>query len=97
MRLLHKNQKGFTLIEVLITVAIFVGIGVVTTAAIGQLVQSNRTSNQQTSCPHPASPPSVRLLHIITDSYIVVFLARHNLIGGNPKKRIGFDIPLPYS
>lgn len=45
MRLLHKNQKGFTLIEVLITVAIFVGIGVVTTAAIGQLVQSNRTSN----------------------------------------------------
>jgi prepilin-type N-terminal cleavage/methylation domain-containing protein len=45
MRLLHKNQKGFTLIEVLITVAIVAGIGVVTTAAIGQLVQSNRTSN----------------------------------------------------
>jgi prepilin-type N-terminal cleavage/methylation domain-containing protein len=45
MRLLHKNQKGFTLIEVLITVAIMAGIGVVTTAAIGELVQSNRTSN----------------------------------------------------
>ena len=45
MRLLHKNQKGFTLIEVLITVMIVAGIGVVTTAAIGQLVQSNRTSN----------------------------------------------------
>ena len=45
MRLLHKNQKGFTLIEVMITVAILAGIGVVTTAAIGQLVQSNRTSN----------------------------------------------------
>ncbi len=45
MRLLHKNQKGFTLIELLITVAIVAGIGVVTTAAIGQLVQSNRTSN----------------------------------------------------
>jgi prepilin-type N-terminal cleavage/methylation domain-containing protein len=45
MRLLHKNQKGFTLIEVLITVMILAGIGVVTTAAIGQLVQSNRTSN----------------------------------------------------
>jgi len=45
MRLLHKNQKGFTLIEVLITVAMLAGIGVVTTAAIGQLVQSNRTSN----------------------------------------------------
>lgn len=45
MRLLHKNQKGFTLIELLITVMIVAGIGVVTTAAIGQLVQSNRTSN----------------------------------------------------
>jgi prepilin-type N-terminal cleavage/methylation domain-containing protein len=45
VRLLHKNQKGFTLIEVLITVMILAGIGVVTTAAIGQLVQSNRTSN----------------------------------------------------
>jgi len=45
MRLLHKNQKGFTLIEVLITVMIVAGIGVVTAAAIGQLVQSNRTSN----------------------------------------------------
>jgi len=45
MRLLHKNQKGFTLIEVLITVMIVAGIGVVTSAAIGELVQSNRTSN----------------------------------------------------
>ena len=45
MRLLHKNQKGFTLIELLITVAIVAGIGVVTAAAIGELVQSNRTSN----------------------------------------------------
>jgi len=45
MRLLHKNQKGFTLIELLIVVAIVAGIGVVTIAAIGQLVQSNRTSN----------------------------------------------------
>ena len=45
MRLLHKNQKGFTLIELLITVMIVAGIGVVTAAAIGELVQSNRTSN----------------------------------------------------
>ena len=45
MRLIHKNQKGFTLIEVLITVMIVAGIGVVTAAAIGELVQSNRTSN----------------------------------------------------
>ncbi len=45
MRLIHKDQKGFTLIELLITVAIVAGIGVVTIAAIGQLVQSNRTSN----------------------------------------------------
>ena len=46
MRLLHKNQKGFTLIELLITVMIVAGIGVVTAAAIGELVQSNRTSNR---------------------------------------------------
>jgi len=45
MKLLHKNQKGFTLIELLITVMIVAGIGVVTAAAIGELVQSNRTSN----------------------------------------------------
>ena len=45
MRLIHKNQKGFTLIEVLITVMIVAGIGVVTAAAIGELIQSNRTSN----------------------------------------------------
>jgi len=46
MRLLHKNQKGFTLIELLITVMIVAGIGVVTATAIGELVQSNRTSNR---------------------------------------------------
>jgi prepilin-type N-terminal cleavage/methylation domain-containing protein len=45
MRLIHKNQKGFTLIEVLIVVAIFAVVAVVTNAAIGQIVQSNRTSN----------------------------------------------------
>jgi len=45
MRLIHKNQKGFTLIELLITVMIVAGIGVVTSAAIGELIQSNRTSN----------------------------------------------------
>ena len=45
MRLLHKNQKGFTLIEVLIAVAIMAVIGVVAQAVIVQIVQSNRTSN----------------------------------------------------
>jgi len=45
MRLIHTDQKGFTLIEVLIVVAIFAVVAVVTSAAIGQVVQSNRTSN----------------------------------------------------
>lgn len=45
MRLIHKNQKGFTLIEVMITVAILAVIGVAAQAVIVQLVQSNRTSN----------------------------------------------------
>jgi len=45
MRLIHKNQKGFTLIEVMITVAILAVIGVVIQAVIVEVIQSNRTSN----------------------------------------------------
>ena len=45
MRLIHKNQKGFTLIELLIVVAIFAVVAVAANAVIGQIVQSNRTSN----------------------------------------------------
>ena len=45
MRLIHKNQKGFTLIELLIVVAIFAVVAVAANAVIGQVVQSNRTSN----------------------------------------------------
>lgn len=45
MRLIHKNQKGFTLIEVLIVVAIMAGIAVAANGVIVQLVQSNRISN----------------------------------------------------
>ena len=45
MRLIHTDQKGFTLIEVLIVVAIFAVVAVVTSAAIGQVVQSNRISS----------------------------------------------------
>ncbi len=45
MRLIHKDQKGFTLIEVLIVVAIFAVVAVAANAVIVQIVQSNRTSN----------------------------------------------------
>jgi len=45
MRLMHKNQKGLTLIELLIAVAILAVIGVVVQAVIVQIVQSNRTSS----------------------------------------------------
>jgi len=45
MRLIHKNQKGFTLIEVLIAVAIFAVVAVAANAVIVQIVQSNRTSS----------------------------------------------------
>jgi len=45
MRLIHKNQKGLTLIEVILAVAILAVIGVVIQAVIVQIVQSNRTSN----------------------------------------------------
>ena len=45
MRLIHRNQKGFTLIEVLIAVAIFAVVAVAANAVIVQIVQSNRTSS----------------------------------------------------
>jgi prepilin-type N-terminal cleavage/methylation domain-containing protein len=45
MRLIHKDQKGFTLIEVLIAVAIFAVVAVAANAVIVQIVQSNRTSS----------------------------------------------------
>jgi len=45
MKLIHKNQKGFTLVEMLIAVAIMVVIAVAANGVIVQLVQSNRTSN----------------------------------------------------
>jgi len=45
MKLIHKNQKGFTLIEILIAVGIMAAIAVAANGVIVQLVQSNRTSN----------------------------------------------------
>jgi len=45
MRLIHKNQKGLTLIEILIAVAIMATIAVAANGVIVQLVQSNRTSS----------------------------------------------------
>jgi prepilin-type N-terminal cleavage/methylation domain-containing protein len=45
MRLLHKNQKGLTLIEILIAVTIMAGIAVAADGVIVQLIQSNRTSS----------------------------------------------------
>jgi len=45
MRLLHKNQKGLTLIEILIAVTIMAGIALAANGVIVQLIQSNRTSS----------------------------------------------------
>ena len=45
MRLIHKNQKGFTLIEVLIAVAIFAVVVVAVNNVIVFIVRSNSTSS----------------------------------------------------
>jgi len=45
MKLIHKNQKGLTLVELLLAVAIVAVIAVAANGVIVQLVQSNRTSN----------------------------------------------------
>ena len=44
MKMLHKNQKGLTLVELLVAIAIFSVVAGATNAVIIQMVQSSRTS-----------------------------------------------------
>ncbi len=44
MKMIHKNQKGLTLVELLVAIAIFGVVAGATNAVIVQMVQSSRTS-----------------------------------------------------
>lgn len=49
MKLIHNNQKGFPLVEILIMLPIIAPVGVATSGTIAQLMQSSRTTEHITA------------------------------------------------
>ena len=55
MKLIRNNQKGFTLIEILIALGIFGLVAAATSGTVVQIIQSNRSADHMTALRHVQS------------------------------------------
>ena len=55
MKLIHKNEEGFTLIEILIALGIFGLVAAAVSGTVVQIIQSNRSADHMTALRHVQS------------------------------------------